>query len=331
MAKLRDIGEFGLIQRLESILPAKVSKKWTQGIGDDTAVRRLPGGVHELFTQDILLEGVHFLPGNLARWEEIGWKALAVNLSDIAAMGGEPIGALVGLGLPSSAKVEEVEALYRGIAKCSKKYSCPVIGGDTNASKGGWVISATVLGETRQRPLLRRSARAGDSLWVTGDLGSAALGWKLMQRRKSPVDAQPFLKRFLTPEPRMDWGRLLAKSGMVGACIDVSDGLAGDLGHLSRASGLGFDVDLNRLPRHLAFSKLCASMKLKPYELLLAGGEDYELLFTVRAGKETAFQKLPLSRGVKVACIGRARDGTGIRWLEDGIGMKQKPRGFRHF
>lgn len=329
MPKLSDLGEFGLIAHLEKILPGGVSKEWSVAIGDDCAVRRSSGGRSDLLTQDLLFEGIHFLPGNSKHWETVGWKALAVNLSDIAAMGGEPVGAVIGLGLPKLAKLREVEALYRGLAGAARRFSCPVVGGDTNRSQGGWTIAVTLLGETRRRPLLRGAARPGDSLWVTGELGGAALAWQAERKGKSvPASIR---QRLLLPTPRLEWGRHLAAFGKVGAAIDLSDGLAGDLGHLAQASGVAFEVELEALPCPRGFSGLCAKVGIDVWETLLEGGEDYELLFTLRAGAEQAFGDYARRRGLKAARIGRARRGSGIRWLEQGREIPRRFGGFRHF
>ncbi|MFO1464634.1 MAG: thiamine-phosphate kinase [bacterium] len=331
MLSLRQLGEFGLIARLEKILPAALSKAWAVAIGDDTAVRRLADGSHELFTTDLLLEDAHFLPGDSRHWEGVGWKALAVNLSDVAAMGGRPVGALVGLGLPPKAKLREVEALYRGLAACSKKYSCPVVGGDTNASRGGWVISVAVLGQMEGRPLLRSAARAGDGLWVTGALGAAALGWAAARSHQAGRMFRPFLRRHAWPEPRLRWGELLAKSGMVGAAIDLSDGLAGDLAHLASASRVGFEVELASLPQAPGFLPACRKLRVSPEELQLCGGEDYELAFTVRKGREEKFLRYCRRHRIAATRIGRAVSGSGIRWLSAEGKVKRAGRGFRHF
>jgi len=327
--RLSDLGEFGLIARLEKILPGGLSREWSVALGDDCAVRRAAGGRSELLTQDLLFGGVHFLPGNSKHWETVGWKALAVNLSDIAAMGGEPLGAVVGLGLPRSAKLREVEALYRGLARAARRFACPVVGGDTNRSQGGWTIAVTLLGETRRRPLLRGAARPGDSLWVTGELGGAALAWRAERKRKGvPATIR---RRLLLPTPRLEWGGHLAAFGKVGAAIDVSDGLAGDLGHLAEASGVGFDVELGALPRPRGFAGLCEKAGLDVLRTMLEGGEDYELLFTLRAGAEKGFADYARARGLKAARIGRARRGSGIRWLEQGRELRRRFGGFRHF
>lgn len=329
MPKLSDLGEFGLIAHLEKILPGGVSKEWSVALGDDCAVRRAAGGRSELLTQDLLFEGVHFLPGNSKHWETVGWKALAVNLSDIAAMGGEPLGAVIGLGLPKRARLSEVEALYRGLARAARRFSCPVVGGDTNRSPRGWTIAVTLLGETRRPPLLRGAARPGDSLWVTGELGGAALAWRAERGRKSvPASIR---RRLLLPTPRLEWGRDLAAFGEVGAAIDISDGLAGDLGHVAKASRVGFEVEVEALPHPRGFAGLCEKAGLDVLRTVLEGGEDYELLFTLRAGAEQAFGDYARRRGLKVARIGRANRGSGIRWLEKGRELRRRFGGFRHF
>ncbi|HCU23784.1 MAG TPA: thiamine-phosphate kinase, partial [Deltaproteobacteria bacterium] len=322
------LSEFDLIARFKKILPQSLFRDWTVSIGDDCAVRRLSRNRYELLTQDLLLEDVHFLSGSLRHWEEIGWKSLAVNLSDLAAMGGRPVGAVIGLALPSAAKTSEAEALYRGLAAAARRYACPVVGGDTNASKGAWMIAISMLGETRHRPLLRSAARSGDSLWVSGELGTAALGWRAIQRQDRSALAAPFRRRHALPEPRLAWGEKLAQSGMVGAMIDVSDGLAGDLAHLEKASKVGFEVELENLPRHRDFSKLCSRLDVSEVEMQLAGGEDYELLFTVQAGLEKKFQKFAAVHGLKVTCIGNAVKNRGIHWLQGGRNVKKSFRGF---
>jgi len=331
MTKLRTVGEFGLIARLEKILPKALSKGWSVAIGDDAAVRRLSGGRYQLLSKDLLLEGVHFLRGNLRHWETVGWKALAVNLSDIAAMGGRAVGALIGLGIPKDAEVQEVEALYRGAAACSKKYRCPVVGGDTNVSRQDWVISVTVVGESDAKPLLRSSARSGDSLWVTGDLGAAALAWRAIQQKKVQRVGREFLRRHARPEPRLAWGSQLAGSGMVTAMLDLSDGLGGDLKHLAEASGVGFEVELEALPKARGFDAACAKLGLDPVDLMVNGGEDYELLFTVRAGKSDAFRKLCLQYRISAKIIGRAIRGSKIHWFKNGKEWGQPAAGYRHF
>lgn len=316
--KLASIGEFGLIRRLHKILSPQKLPEGALGIGDDASVLPLDGKHRLLLTHDLLLEGVHFLKGSPKDFQAVGWKALAVNLSDIAAMGGRPLQALVGLGLPPAARVEEVEALYRGLGQCARQYLCPILGGDTNSSKGGWVVAVSVMGVCDAPPLLRSGARVGDTLWVTGEVGGAALAWRGRGR-------------LARPEPRLPWGEWLRKSGKVSAAIDLSDGLAGDLVHVSEASRVGFEVELERVPRPAGFAEACRRADLSEAELLLSGGEDYELLFTVRKREEGRFISWAKRRRLRVTRIGRAIAGRKIVFLQNGRPLAKTFPGFRHF
>lgn len=329
MPKLSKLGEFGLIARLGKILPTIPSKSWQVGIGDDCAVRRISKNQFELVSQDLLLEGVHFLSGDRKHWESVGWKALAVNLSDIAAMGGKPLGAVVGLGLPKGASLAEIEALYRGISQAATRFACPIVGGDTNLSRKGWVIAITVLGETWRSPLLRSGARSGDSLWVTGELGGAALAWQALRRNKAlPLAIR---NRLNMPVPRLDWGQRIAAFGKAGAMIDLSDGLAGDLGHLVEASGLGFEVWIEKIPQSRNFETLCKKTNVSLRNVLLRGGEDYELLFTIRKGHEGVFARYCRRWGIQATQIGNAHKGKAIRWMQGDKVIPGVLEGFRHF
>lgn len=329
MPSLQSLGEFGLIERARALLPPTTSD-WKVGIGDDAAVLQISSKHYQLFTEDLLVEGIHFRQGSLDDWRDLGWKSLAINLSDLAAMGGKPLGAVVGLALPKKTKVSEVEAFYRGLAQASRRYRCPIVGGDTNASPAGVAIAVALLGESRRSPLFRSGARAGDGLWVSGELGGAALGW-LASQRKLGGSSLAFRRRHARPEPRLSWGEALARSGMVSAALDISDGLAGDLVHLARASGVGFEVDFDLLPRPRGFSELCKKMKLEEERLLLAGGEDYELLFTVRRGAEPRFQKYCRRHRLKVTRIGQAQKGQKLLWHRSGKTMSRVWEGYRHF
>ncbi|HKY62275.1 MAG TPA: thiamine-phosphate kinase [bacterium] len=328
MPTLHSLGEFGLIERVRRRLPP--SSGWKVGIGDDAAVLQLSPRHYQLFTEDLLVEGVHFRRGSPAEWRDLGWKSLAVNLSDLAAMGGRPLGAVVGLALPKKAKVAELDAFYRGLAEASRRYRCPIVGGDTNASPAGATIAVAVLGESRQKPLLRSGARPGDTLWVSGELGTAALGWMAIQKGIGGA-AQPFRRRHARPGPRLEWGEKLARSGMVSAALDLSDGLAGDLVHLARASGVGFEVDIDLLPKSRAFTRLCQNLKFEEERLLLAGGEDYELLFTVRRGAERRFQEYCRRYRLKVTRIGKAKKSQKLAWHRSGKKIAVVWRGYRHF
>ncbi|HEX5035383.1 MAG TPA: thiamine-phosphate kinase [bacterium] len=328
MPNLQSLGEFGLIERVRRRLPP--SSGWEVGIGDDTAVFRLSSHHYQLFTEDLLVEGVHFRRGSLTDWRNLGWKSLTVNLSDLAAMGGRPLGAVIGLAIPKKTRTSEIDAFYRGLAEAARRFRCPIVGGDTNASPAGVTIAVAVLGESRHKPLLRSDARPGDTLWVSGELGAAALGWEAIQKRVGGA-AMPFRRRHARPEPRLEWGEKLARSGMVSAALDLSDGLAGDLVHLACASGVGFEVDVDQVPRSRAFGRLCQKMKIEEERLLLAGGEDYELLFTVRRGAERRFQEYCRRHRLKVTRIGQAKKSQKLVWHRSGKKLSRVWEGYRHF
>ncbi len=328
---MSSLHEFEMIQRIQRTLSSLSKLDWLVGIGDDAAVRKISAHHFELITQDILLEKIHFIAKTAKDFVKLGWKALAVNLSDIAAMGGLPIGAVIGLGIPSSANIRDVDSLYQGLKECAEKYHCPIVGGDTNRSKSGWVIAVTVVGECKSFPILRKGAKIGDSLWVTGTLGDAALGWKLKQQRILNKEGEHFLRRLERPVPRLDWGGEFLRSKMVTGMIDLSDGLAGDVRHLMEASGVGFEIELEKIPRDPRFSLVCNKHRFSPYSLLLEGGEDYELLFTVRKGEEMRFENLLQKKSIEATCIGRVTKNRKLVFLENAKKIKKSFVGFQHF
>lgn len=330
---LKNLGEFGLIKHLtKSLVP---SQTWPLKIGDDAAVLKLTGSHYQIFTHDLCLENVHFLADSLTDLADAGWKSLAVNLSDVAAMGATPLGAVVGLGIPPKASVDEVEALYKGLKQCAKKFACPVVGGDTNTSKSGWVIAVSVLGKCKQKPKRRQGAKSGDSLWVTGALGAAALGWEIRKRKTFIKNLtaleKTFCKRHARPTPRLAWGEKLGARPWVTSLMDVSDGLAGDLKHLSKASHVGFELQVASLPKLKGFSRLAKKLSLKEESLMLSGGEDYELLFTVRRGQEKRAADYFKQQGIIAAPIGRATVVKKIIFLDKENKPLKTPAGFTHF
>jgi thiamine-monophosphate kinase len=330
-ARLKKLGEFGLIDRLVTYLPELPANRWVVGIGDDASVLRLSENHYQLLTHDLLLEGVHFILQSRADFAGVGWKALAVNLSDIAAMGAVPQEAVVGLGIPARGKVAEAEAIYKGLGECAREFHCKVVGGDISFSKGGWVIAVSVTGFSPRLPKLRTGAATGDSLWVTGTLGGAALGWRARKKKIRSRAVQPFLKKQQRPTPRVMWGQRLGESPHVTAMMDISDGLAGDLSHLARYSGVGFEVDVEKIPRLDGFEKICRSLKVKPLECLLGGGEDYELLFTVGNVSEKVFSQWLIKKNICATPIGRVVKNPEIFWLLNGRPTDLKIQGYRHF
>ncbi len=310
--KLSDLGEFGLIARIARHAGA-AGARVLRGIGDDCAV--LDGGVPGrvvLLTTDLLTEGVHFerrtSPARL-----LGSKALAVNLSDIAAMGGTPTFFTVTLCAPPDTPVEWVDGFYAGLLERARSSGAALVGGDTSASRGPITVSLALLGECPSSEVLYRSgARPGDGVYVTGWPGESAAGLALLQTeggdpadagRAADDDLTHLRTRHLDPEPRVLAGRRLAEGKLATALIDVSDGLAADLGRLAEASGVGARLEGERVPLSPALRKGAAAAGRDPLELALTGGEDYELLFTAPegAGEEALSDVLDLP----VRLIGR--------------------------
>ena len=308
MRTVREVGEIGLIARFKKyrVLPKAGKAPGTLvGIGDDAAVLRAPGaGRRLLFASDMVVEGVHFLRRRVpARW--IGWKALACNVSDVAAMGGVPHWAVVSLGLPRATPVRFVDELYAGLARCARRYGVALVGGDTVRAPQV-IVDVAILGTAQPRRLtLRRGARVGDRLFVTGRLGGSY---------RSGRHA-----RFL---PRLAEAQALLRRAGVHAMIDLSDGLASDLWQMSRASGVMLRVEAARIP--------VARAARSVYHALM-DGEDFELLFAVGAGDAA---QVPARLGrCPVTRIGAAvRRGIGVELVRpDGRITPLAPRGFRHF
>ena len=278
--KVRDLGEFGLIDRLTARVAASASARQDRerlvlGIGDDAAAWRCEGGL-ELCTTDTMVEGVHFTL-ETASWADVGWKVLAVNLSDIAAMGGSPLYAVVTLGLPEDLEAAAVDALYDGMLDCAAEYGAAIVGGDVVRSPAAFVTVA-MTGSTPGPLLTRAAARPGDEVAVTGKLGGSGAWLAAVRRGASlaPEAAESLRNSHLRPRPRLAEGQALREAG-VRCAIDVSDGLAADLAHLCEASGVGARLDAERIPVHPAVRRTLPNEALA---LALGGGEEYQLLFT---------------------------------------------------
>lgn len=325
--KIKELDEFHLITRLTRGLGSQSGV--ALGIGDDCAVLDLQGDMLLLATCDSQVEGVHFTLETL-RPEQIGRKALAVNLSDIAAMGGEPRYALVSLILPAQLPLELLEGIYAGLRQEAELFGTAIIGGNiSGAGEGGRLaIDITLLGATQPGRLLTRSgARIGDILCVTGTLGDSAAGLYtlLYPHLAYPAQALEAVRdRHRLPRPRVQEGRTLASlpPGTITAMLDISDGLSGDLGHLCASSKVGACLDLKQLPLSPELLAIAKSVGHAPVEWALHGGEDYELLFTVSAGSEQeACQTVAAATGTVVTPIGTIRpmeDGIRVRFSEGG-------------
>ncbi len=323
-------GEFGLIAAIRRAAGAPGRAGWRLGIGDDAAILRVPAQRELVATVDALVENVHF------RWSttdarSLGHKTLAVSLSDLAAMGARPVGCLLVLGLPRGGAGARLEGFCAGLLRLARAARCPLVGGDTVAAPV-WTLSLTAFGTVaRGRALLRSGARSGDRIFVTGELGAAALGLALLESgRGTARHERAFARRQLAPDPPWRLGAALAARRDVSAAIDVSDGLLSDLGHVARASGVAAVIDLERLPRARGFERAAQALALDPDRLVLAGGEDYELLFCARPSAPSA-QVFSRRYGVRVSEIGRIARGRGVRLLAAGIPQQIPADGWDHF
>jgi len=300
--KVSDLGEFGLIERLIGMLPAEGSPDLIVGIGDDTAVWRA-GSEYLIATTDTMVEGVHFVAGQ-APWADVGWKALAANVSDIAAMGGTPLFALVTLALPPDIPVDDVEVLYAGLAECAREYGVTVAGGDVvRAPQTSITVALVGKAECRDaEPLLLRrdAARPGDIIAVTGTLGDAGAGLRRLQEG-APAD-EPLARRHLWPRPPLAAAGMAAKTG-VACAIDVSDGLLQDIGHVCQRSGVGAVIRAADIPLS---SELRAAYPDDALRLACTGGEDYELALI--AARHLVEALTPMIGLVQLTVIGEIVD-----------------------
>lgn len=326
--KISDLGEFGLIERIRRTAPRN-AKRTPIGIGDDAAALLFSPSATLLATTDMLIEGVHFDLKTTDLYS-LGWKAAAVNLSDIAAMGGVPRFCLTALGIPSSLTVGKVDEFYRGFTACIRKQGAVLVGGDTCGSRKGLIISVTVLGEVEKKHAVTRAgARPGDLLYVTGTLGDSGAGLELLKAGagNQRSGTRRLIEKHLRPVPRIAEGGKLASAKIASAMIDVSDGLSSDLGHLCSQSGAGAEVFADRIPlsKELRSAKALTRPAL---EYALSGGEDYELLFTVPLGKIKKLKALQIA-ATEIGIITRDRS---MRLIDDrGQGRTLTATGYDHF
>jgi thiamine-monophosphate kinase len=321
--RLRSLRERDLISFIREQFSAR-TRDLILGIGDDAAAVR-GGGRTCLLTADLLVENIHFIT-SLHPPLYLGRKALNVNLSDIAAMGGRPRFALLGLALPKRLGKAWVRDFFRGLKEAAGEYAVALVGGDISASRE-IAVSITVIGDAGN--VIRRSgARAGDLIFVSGCLGDAAAGLRLLRKRirlGQDKRADPLLRAFLNPAPRIALGQALSRLGAANAMIDTSDGLSVDLLHLCEESRTGAEVDLDRLP----LSSAIRLFEKEPERLALHGGEDYQLLFTVSPRRLPSLARL--RRRFDLHSIGRMTRGRGIQ-VVDKQGKKRPLRaeGYEH-
>ena len=332
--KVSELGEFGLIDLLAKMANSSPGSQASQqqliiGIGDDAAAWHGDASI-QMATVDSFIQDVHFSL-DTASWDELGWKALAVNLSDIAAMGGVPAYALVSLALPDHTEVKDVTAMYRGMIELAQQFGVTIAGGDTSSAPLV-AITITVLGSTKNRDkhiLTRSGAEPGEKVAVTGHLGAAAAGLEMLtEKLKLDSEATTRLRRaFLRPYPRVAEGQLLVEQG-VKTAIDISDGLISDLNHICKLSRVGARIEVDRLPVEPVVR---ANSGEKALELALSGGEDYELLFT---GSAQTIDKVKRAVSCPITVIGEIiADETGGVILVDSQGnpFHLQKTGWEHF
>ena len=329
--KLSDIGEFKVISSIRSDLK-DFQKEVIVGIGDDTAVIKVSGEKLLLFTSDSLVEDVHF------KWDytspfQVGWKALVVNISDVAAVGGNPTHCLVSLALPSDTERNLVREVYRGLKKAASKYRVGIVGGDTVRAPS-FIITVSLLGEVkRENIVLRSGAKPGDLIYVTGQLGSSGAGLACLKApnwKVKPEIRQFLIKKHLMLSPRLVEGQKIASSQIATSMIDLSDGLASDLHRLAEESKVGAVLWEDEFPTALATEQLAKVMGKSLLEWILYGGEDYELLFAVPPNKK---EKLRQTLGFPHTLIGEIVDRDQGIYLKNRGGNRTKieDRGYNHF
>ncbi len=333
---VKEIGEFGLIERISRLLPAAPADVIT-GIGDDVAVLKTSGSEYLLATCDTQIEGVHFIRDAITPFQ-LGRKAVAINISDIAAMGGEPRWALVSLAVPGDTDSEYIEELYRGMREQMALAGAAIVGGNMSRIDSGLVIDLTLLGEIAPEHLVLRSrAESGDAVLVTGFPGESRAGLELVRRPRLKVGVETrrrVLERHFTPQPRLSQGRILARSGLVHAMIDVSDGLLADLGHICEAGSKGAVIEVEALPVSSAASKTAAIAGADVLDWILTGGEDYELLFTAGAQDVPELKKMMNETGIPCTRIGYITGESGsvrVRPVEGKERALPSGRGWDHF
>lgn len=310
--------EFGFIDTIRALC-ADLPHNGFEGIGDDCTVLPVGGGESLVFTADLLVEGVHFLRAATSP-EELGGKSLAVNLSDVAAMGARPVATLLSIALPADATDEWATRFMRGYHALAARYGVALAGGDTTRSESGIAINVTAIGRAEDRHLKRRSAaEAGDVLYATGPLGASGAGLRdiLTGHYDTPLAAA-----HRNPKPRVAEGRWLGARAEVHAMMDLSDGLASDVRHIMERSGVGAMLELERIP-------VAAGADL---QTAACGGEDYELLFSASPAEAARLEAdYRAAFGEPLYSVGRIVEGDGLVWLREGTEVRLDWRGFEHY
>lgn len=331
-----DMGEFGLIDRIQKMLPEFEHQKLIIGIGDDAAVIRINEHRALLITGDIQVENQHFRMKNISSYQ-LGRRAMAVNLSDIAAMGGQPTYALVSLGFPKSFHLSDFDELFRGMKDELAVFSAYIIGGNLSITQKELIIDITLLGEASPDHVLTRSgARPGDRIFVTGNLGESGAGFYVLKKygKNYHREFHNLVQKHLQPVPRVEIGQRIAQSGFATAMIDVSDGIASDLNHICTMSGVGAEIYQERIPLPDGIDKVTYFSGKSTLYLAIHSGEDYELLFTMKPDSpDTIIHSISNETGIAITEIGK------ILTIESGFQLIDlqnrrvpiQPKGWDHF
>jgi thiamine-monophosphate kinase len=343
---LNSLDEFALIRRLTD---GKQSVAFQQacgvdkGIGDDAAVAYLAPGCQLVMTCDTMTESIHFQP-NTMRDDDIGYKAMAAAISDIAAMGAIPRYALIALSFPKEMPQGRLEAVYQGLYDCANRWSVVVVGGDTTSCIGGLTVTVTVIGEVQEgRALLRSTAKTGDVLFATGELGCSAAGLDYLLEQALPAGQWPqveegssearLIAAHCRPEPQVEAGQFLQQSKLCGALNDVSDGLASEAWEISEASGVGIDLIEDRIPIAEELMAYAIKAEKDPLNYILYGGEDYQLIGTMQAEHAIDMQIKFKEAGLALYIIGYVNaEDTGVRLVQSsGYVVPIAKKGYNHF
>jgi len=332
MKTLAQIGEFGLINRIDQKFCTD-KNSGNIGIGDDCAVIQETENTAKLITTDLLIENIHFIKNKVTP-KELGYKSLAVNLSDIAAMGGTPEYVFISVGFPAGTTVEWVENLYSGINNLAQQYNVRIMGGDTTRSPENITINIMIVGHINKENIkYRSSAKMGDIICLTGPVGDSRAGLKVLKNDYEQDELnRKLIKKHYTPPVNISEGKFLAGFKEVHAMIDVSDGIDSDISHIMEESGLGASINLDHIPVSNEFEKFIDKYQHGKMELIF-GGEDYELLFTIQSEffetlksyYEEQFEK-------QIYKIGEMKSKkSGLNFLENGEKIDMQKKGFDHF
>ncbi len=329
--KIKELGEFRFIDRVKQgcvVRPGGVIK----AIDDDCCVFRTPEKKVNLLTTDMLVENIHFIRDAIPAFT-LGRKSLAVNISDIAAMGGVPGEAVISLAIPETVEVDYLDKFYEGMRSMCGEFMVNILGGDTTSSPQHLAINIALTGWAAEDEVLYRDgARPGDIVFLTGHVGSSAAGLDIVLTKREFAGKQELLDAHYDPRPQVKEGRIISGLKAAHSLIDVSDGIASDLGHICRQSGAGAVLDWSDIPVTETFRKYCAQFQEDPERLALHVGEDYVLLGTHPAEKAVILKEALLSRGCRYFPIGRIVEGYGIKLqMPDGAIKPIPDRGYDHF